>query len=169
MHTLSPTFRRLSSLRAVVAILAGASCIGSSYAGADSHRFLAAVRQETPAAARVAPSSVWTNAQGAAAAIPGGRALRGVGSSMSPHFGASTAVVVAPLDFTVLRRGMTVVYRTTRGRLVAHALIAKMPQGWVAQGLGNAFEDDDLVTTANLVGVVVAAYSGDEAEPTQAF
>lgn len=160
----------LASLRvfhAVVGVVL-VFAVRSSYAGIESQRLLAAIKQETPVAARVPTSAAWPLAQAAASEIPGGRALAGVGTSMAPVFTAATSLVVAPRDFSALRKGMTVVYRNSHGRFVAHALAAKMPQGWVAQGVGNDFEDDELVTAANLVGVVVAAYSGSEAEPERA-
>lgn len=141
----------------------------SSYARLEAPRLRAAVGRETPAPVLVESAAVWAHAQAAASEIPGGRALLGVGASMAPLFKPSTAVVVAPHEYAVLRKGMTVVYRNHQGRLVAHALAAKMPQGWVAQGVGNDFEDDELVTPTNLVGVVVAAYSSGEVEGANAF
>lgn len=156
-------------LRTAVAMGAVAVAAGSSYAGIEAPRLLAAIQHETPMATLVPASAVWARAQTAAAEISGGRALLGVGSSMAPLFKASTAVVVAPREYAALRKGMTVVYRNSQGRLVAHALAARMPQGWVAQGVGNDFEDDELVTPANLVGVVVAAYSGGDVEGANAF
>lgn len=162
----------LASLRvfhAVVAVLATMFAVGSSHAGIESPRLLAAIRHETPVAARVPASASWALAQAAALEIPGGRAFAGIGASMVPVFTAATSLVVAPREFAALRRGMTVVYRNSQGRLVAHALAAKMPQGWVAHGVGNDFEDDELVTAANLVGVVVAAYSEGDAQRANTF
>lgn len=169
MKRLHPTSTCLRFLRAAMGMAVAAVTVGSSYAGIESQRLLAAIKHETPAATLVPASAVWVRAQAAATEIQGGRALTGVGKSMAPLFKESTAVVVAPHDFTALRKGMTVVYRNGQGRLVAHALAAKMPQGWVAQGVGNDFEDDDLVTAANLVGVVVAAYSGGDVQRPNAL
>lgn len=154
----------LGWLRGAMAVAMGLIAVAVSHAGIESPRLLAAIGRETPAAVRMPATAVWSRAQAAAAEISGGRALAGVGVSMAPLYTGTTAVVVAPQDFSTLRKGMTVVYRGSSGRLVAHALTARMPQGWVAQGVGNAFEDDDLVTPANLVGVVVAAYSSEGSE-----
>lgn len=154
-----PASARLRAVRVAVAMATAVLAIASSYAGIESQRLLAAVKHETPAATPVPASAVWPRAQAAATEIPGGRVLVGAGTSMTPLFHKDTALVVSPHDFSALRKGMTVVYRNSQGRLVAHALSAKMPQGWVAHGVANDFEDDELVTAANLVGVVVAAYS----------
>jgi len=71
---------------------------------------------------------------------------------------------VAPINFKELKKGMTVVYISSRGRMVAHSLIGDIPKGWIAQGVGNAEEDDDLVTKHNLVGVIVGAYAEAHSE-----
>jgi hypothetical protein len=83
----------------------------------------------------------------------------GVGESMEPLYATHTAIVVAPVEYKNLQKGMTVVYVNREGRMVAHALTGDLPKGWVAQGVNNDDEDDDLVTADNLVGVIVKAYS----------
>lgn len=132
-------------------------------AGISSPRLLAAIAAQTPAATRVERGTELQRAGVAAAAIPGAEIFQGVGASMEPLFPRATAVVVAPVEFRNLRKGMTVVYRDRQGRRVAHALTGDVPQGWVAQGVHNDFEDDELVTPQNLVGVVVQAFA---ARPT---
>lgn len=128
-------------------------------AGIKSERLLAAILQQTPAATVVGAGEQLRQAEHAAAAIPGAEALWGVGASMEPLFPSKTAVVVVPVKFQDLKKGMTVVYMSRRGRMVAHSLTGDMPQGWIAQGVNNDREDDDLVTRVNLVGVIVQAYS----------
>ncbi len=54
---------------------------------------------------------------------------------------------------------MTVVYLNREGRLVAHSLTGDVPHGWIAQGINSDREDEDLVTSRNLIGVIVQAYS----------
>lgn len=132
--------------------------------GAMSERLLAAIVRETPAATPVPAGQQWSRAETAAAKIPGAIAFRGLGDSMEPLFASRTAVVVAPVDFTALKKGMTVVYRNGAGRLVAHALVGNMRAGWIAQGVGNAEEDEGFVTRENLVGVVVNAYAEKPSE-----
>ena len=90
---------------------------------------------------------------------PGDFALIGAGSSMEPMYVAGTAIVVHPQSYTTLRRGQPVVYRNSRGRLVAHMLIEETRGGWIVVGVNNAEADDDLVTRDNLVGVIKAAYA----------
>jgi hypothetical protein len=57
-----------------------------------------------------------------------------------------------------------VVYLNSRGRMVAHSLTGDLPKGWIAQGVNNDKEDDDLVTKRNLVGVIVKAFSASESD-----
>ncbi len=98
-------------------------------------------------------------AESAAQQIEGAKAFRGIGESMEPLYVSGTAIVVLPCEFNQLRAGMTVVYVGHTGRGVAHVLINEMPKGWIAQGVNNRQEDEDLVTPANLVGVVTQAYA----------
>ena len=67
-------------------------------------------------------------------------------------------------EFKALEKGMTVVYLNSRGRMVAHSLTGDIPKGWIAQGVNNAEEDDDLVTKENLIGVIVQAFSEAHSE-----
>ena len=144
------------------ALLVGAAvwAVGAvQAAGIKSERLLAAIVQETPESKLVSEGMQMKAAEAAAARIQGGMAFFGVGSSMEPLFASRTAIVVAPVQFKDLRKGMTVVYMNSRGRMVAHSLKGDMPKGWIAQGVGNDKEDDDLVTRSNLIGVIVDAYA----------
>jgi hypothetical protein len=98
-------------------------------------------------------------AEEAAARIRGGQAFRGIGESMEPLYTSGTAIVVTPVDFTKLRKGMQVLYVNHDGFGVAHVLVGDLPGGWIAQGVGNKDEDQDLVTPRNLVGVITQAYA----------
>jgi hypothetical protein len=146
------------ALRVAVAI----TCVSaaSSYAaGIKSERLLAAIVKETPQVSLVAHGEEMSRAEAAAAQIPGAAVFWGVGESMEPLYPSNTAVVVAPRPFKHLKKGMTVIYVNRRGRMVAHALTGDLPKGWIAQGVNNDKEDDDLVTEENLVGIVVLAYA----------
>ncbi|MSU70604.1 MAG: hypothetical protein EXS39_07510 [Opitutaceae bacterium] len=150
---------RLSAVaRGVVFVVAllGAT---TAQAGIKSERLLAAIIQRTPASVLVAEGQQMKQAEQAVAAIPGAEALWGVGDSMEPLYSNHTAVVVAPISFKDLRKGMTVIYLNRSGRMVAHSLTGDVAKGWIAQGVNNDDEDDDLVTRGNLVGVIVQAYS----------
>src|SRR5689334_12691691 len=132
----------------------------SSYAvGIKSERLLASIIKSTPKATLVERGQEMNKAEAAAAEIPGATAFWGVGESMEPLYTSHTAIVVAPVKFKELKKGMTVVYVNRRGRMVAHSLTGDLPKGWIAQGVNNDEEDDDLVTKDNLVGVIVQAYS----------
>jgi hypothetical protein len=132
--------------------------------GIKSERLLAAIIKQTPESTLVAEGEQMKRAEAAAAEIPGATVLWGVGASMEPLYSSRTAIVVAPINFKDLKKGMTVVYLNRRGRMVAHSLIGDVPKGWIAQGVNNAEEDDDLVTSQNLLGVIVGAYSDAHSE-----
>jgi hypothetical protein len=123
-------------------------------AGIKSERLLAAIIKETPKPVLVSRGQEMKQAEAAAAEIPGASAFWGVGASMEPLYASHTAIVVAPVKFKALKKGMTVVYINSNGRMVAHSLTGDIPKG-----LNNAEEDDDLVTKENLVGVIVQAYA----------
>jgi hypothetical protein len=131
----------------------------SAQGGITSERVLAAIIQQTPASILVSEGQQMKRAERAAAAIPGAEAFWGVGDSMEPLYATHTAVVVAPVRFCDLQAGMTVVYLNHEGRMVAHSLTGDVPNGWIAQGVNSDDEDEDLVTSRNLVGVIVQAYS----------
>lgn len=133
-------------------------------AGIRSERLLAAIIKHTPASTIVSPGEQIRAAEKAATAIPGAEAMWGVGDSMEPLYSTHTAIVVAPVEFSKLEKGMTVVYQNRRGEMVAHALTGDVPKGWIAQGVNNDDEDDDLVTADNLIGVIVGAYSEAHSE-----
>ena len=149
--------------RAVVAV-AALLVVVKAEAGIKSERLLSAILANTPAAVIVAHGQQMKEAEKAAAAIPGAETLWGVGSSMEPLYASSTAVIVAPVKFDELKKGMTVVYMNSRGRMVAHSLTGDMPKGWIAQGVNNDKADSDLVTKSNLIGVIVKAYSSEDSD-----
>lgn len=153
---------RLPSLLRWVAlgcVIGGAGAVSATAGGIKSERLLAAILTNTPASIVVPSGKQWQRAEEAALEIPGAIAFWGVGESMEPLFPHHTAIVVAPLAFAELKKGMTVVYVTRTGRMVAHSLIGDVPGGWIAQGINNEDEDEELVTRENLVGVIVEAYS----------
>lgn len=155
------SFRRL--IRAGLFVIAGAFA-ATAQAGITSERLLASIIKQTPEPRLVGAGKQMKLAEEAAAAIPGAIAYWGVGASMEPLYTSKTAIVVAPVNFKELKKGMTVVYVNRRGRMVAHSLTGDIPKGWIAQGVNNDKEDDDLVTKRNLVGVIVQAYSEARSE-----
>jgi len=90
------------------------------------------------------------------------RRLSAAGRSMEPLYAARTAIVVREQSFRTLRPGMAVVYRNRANRYVAHLLVEELAGGWVASGLSNPTSDDELVTHANFVGIVQAAFAADD-------
>lgn len=100
-----------------------------------------------------------------AVSLPGAFVLKGQGRSMEPLYRDNTVLVVQPVPFARLERGMSVVFRTKDNRSVTHVLVARAKNGWRTMGLNNAHYDRTPVTADNLQGIVVAAYAiveGDE-------
>ena len=147
------------STRATLAALALGAAQAALGDGIKSERLLAAILRETPESVLVPAGQQLARAEAVAAEIYGASAFFGVGRSMEPLFASGTAIVVAPVHYKELKKGMSVVYINSRGRMVAHSLIGDLPKGWIAQGVGNDEEDDDLVTKENLVGVIVEAFA----------
>ena len=162
MQTHHVAARVRHTIFAVLFAVAAAPAVNA--AGIRSERLLASILKQTPESTIVPAGEQLKRAEQAAADIPGAGAFWGVGDSMAPLFTNETAIVVAPIPFKDLKKGMTVVYISSRGNMVAHSLTGDMPEGWVAQGVGNAKEDDELVTKENLVGVIVQAYAAAESD-----
>jgi hypothetical protein len=118
-----------------------------------------AVASMSPAAEVVQPFQALSLAKQYTAAHPGTDFLVGSGDSMLPLYRDHTVVVTARTSLAQLKAGMTVVYIGGTGRPVAHVLVSKSARGWIAMGVGNAKCDATPVTEANLVGVVVKAYT----------
>ena len=81
---------------------------------------------------------------------------KGHGASMAPLYGENTRLVLAPVDFEKLEKGMIVAYRDYQGHRVVHKLAFKQGKSWVAFGLNNDSYDRERVTSENLLGVVYA-------------
>lgn len=164
MQNAATTHRTFALVRRVAAVVIAMCGALSAQAGIKSEKFLSAILAQTPAAVIVAQGRQAIEAEKAARTIPGAEAFWGVGASMEPLYASNTAIIVAPVNFTELKKGMTVVYMNSRGRMVAHSLKSDMPKGWIAQGVNNDYEDDDLVTKKNLVGVIVKAFAASDSD-----
>ena len=101
-------------------------------------------------------------AERAAGSKAGDIAVRGDGCSMEPIYANGTGLVVSPIRYGQLRRGMAIVYCTRQGLYVAHLLVHKVAEGWVAGGANNVAVDSEFVTPENLVGVITQAYTSVE-------
>ena len=131
----------------------------SAFAGIKSERQLAAIITQTPAARLVAEGQQLKTAEAAAAAIPGAEAFWGIGESMEPLYATNTAIVVTPIAYDDVKKGMTVVYMKSNGRRVAHSIIGETRGGYLVQGVNNDEPDAEVVNEKNLIGVISAAYA----------
>lgn len=93
---------------------------------------------------------------------PGSDFMVGIGNSMMPLYKDHTVVITEPLPMSQLKPGMTVVYLGDSGLPVAHVLVGRSSEGWIAMGVGNPECDQTRVCVGNFFGVVVKAY-----EPTR--
>lgn len=152
--------RQFGRMMAMIALCGAVS----AQAGIKSEKLLVAILTQTPAAVIVSNGQQLKEAEKAAALIPGAEAFFGVGVSMEPLYASRTAIIVAPMKFTELKKGMTVVYVNSQGRMVAHSLKSDLPKGWIVQGINNDYEDNDLVTKKNLVGVIVKAFAASDTD-----
>lgn len=112
----------------------------------------------SPRTVELPVDEAWQKATALAAEHHGAFAVVGTGRSMLPLYQPGTILVLAPADYTSLRRGQTAVYRNSRDRLVAHVLIAKARDGWRAAGLNNRWHDMEPLVADKLLGVVIAAF-----------
>ncbi len=138
-------------------------------AGIKSQRQLAAILERTPAPHLVAEGEQLKLAEKMAAQIKDAIALMGVGQSMEPLYAANTAVVVAPIQYDSIKKGMTVVYVKRNGRRVAHSVIGETRGGYLVQGVNNDEADAEVVNESNLIGVIVQAYASSSTSLRQSF
>lgn len=128
-------------------------------ASIKSERTLAAIINRTPAPHLVAEGQQLKIAERAAAQIPGAVAYWGIGGSMEPLYATNTAVVVTPIAYDDVKKGMTVVYLKSNGRRVAHAIVGETRGGYLVQGINNDEPDAGVVNEENLIGVIVSAFA----------
>lgn len=112
----------------------------------------------------VTRNQAWRDAEVVAALDPARLTVIGAGASMRPIYGENTVLVLQKIPYESLQPGMNVAYRSDRGGLVLHRLIALDAGGWRAGGLNNETEDKGRVTPHNLLGIVYAAFSNDAVE-----
>jgi len=147
------------------AAILGVLCLTTiSSAGIKSDRQLAAIITQTPAPQIVAEGSQMKSADQAAAAMAGAQTFWGIGESMQPLYAPNTAIVVRPIAYKDIKKGMTLVYTKRNGHVVAHSVVGEDAQGYVVQGVNNDQADRESVNERNLIGVVVAAYASTDSE-----
>jgi hypothetical protein len=161
-----PTFASarqvLASRVAALGLVALGGLGWSGCATQSSARFSQeAVTAMSPAAEVVQPFEAMRLGKKYVAEHPGTDFLVGSGDSMLPLYRDHTVVVTQQVAVAELRAGMTAVYFGDSGRPVAHVLVKKTSDGWIAMGIGNASCDSTTVTKENLLGIVVKAF-----EPT---
>ncbi len=124
-----------------------------------SERLLKAIIAQTPAPQLVAEGQQLKTAERAAARISGAVAYWGIGASMEPLYATNTAIIVVPIEYAAIKKGMTVVYLKSNGGRVAHTIVGETRGGYLVQGINNDEPDAGVVNEENLIGVIVSAYS----------
>lgn len=89
---------------------------------------------------------------------PGAFIICGRGNSMLPLYRSGTLLVVQPVAFDQLRRGMSIVFQY-EGRCITHLLVAKVGHAWRTTGLNNHRPDYIAVDACDIRGVVIAAFT----------
>ncbi len=148
---------RTARLLLTTIVVAGVSLVAQ--AGIKSERTLAAIITYTPAPRLVAEGRELKAAETAAAALPGAQAFWGIGRSMEPLYATNTAIVVQPIDYEHIKKGMTVVYIKSNGVRVCHSVVGETTGGYLVQGVNNDVEDAELITPGNFIGIIVQAYA----------
>ena len=88
------------------------------------------------------------------------------GTSMEPVLAKNTIIIVRPIDFADLEKGMTVGYLDDEGRRVLHQLVRRAgPEAWVAKGINNPRPDTQRVTPKNLLGVLYTVLYNSASAP----
>lgn len=151
---------RTARLLLTTLVVAGVSLVAQ--AGIKSERTLAAIITRTPAPRLVAEGRQLRTAEAAAAALPGAQAFWGIGRSMEPLYATNTAIVVQPIDYEHIKKGMTVVYLKSNGVRVCHSVVGETTGGYLVQGVNNDIEDAELITPDNFIGVIVQAYASTD-------
>lgn len=105
----------------------------------------------------IVPDAVADSVAKAKAEEVNGVAVKASGNSMMPLYRSGVIMIIARADYDDLKRGQTVVYENSKGRTVAHILVAKCNGGWRVTGLNNRNHDGEGVNPQNLRGVVVDA------------
>jgi len=150
----------LDAVRVGAVLVAAAGLCGVRVeAKIKSQREITAILAQTPAPRLVTEGEQLKQAQQFAAQIKDATAFLGIGQSMEPLYAPNTAVVVAPISYNNIKKGMTVVYVKHNGRRVAHSVIGETRDGYLVQGLNNDEADTEVVNEQNLVGVIVQAYA----------
>jgi hypothetical protein len=85
----------------------------------------------------------------------------GSGDLMRPLYKDHTVVITERVPISDLKEGMTAVFLGDSGFPVAHVLVRKTRDGWMAKGLSNLRCDARRVRDDNYMATVVEAY-----EPT---
>lgn len=152
-------FRQTLRLAVCGLLLVGLGAVTPLTAGIKSQRLLKAIITHTPAPLLVAEGQQLIIAERAAAHIPGAVAYWGVGASMEPLYATNTAIVVTPIAYDAVKKGMTVVYMKSNGRRVAHPVVGETRGGYLVQGVSNDEPDAGVVNEENLIGVIVSAYA----------
>jgi len=158
MNSAAPAQRRCFATVFAVLALGWMGLLGGGCASYSPQKNFATLLEHAPTPRLVAPGREFVAADRYAQAHEREVAFAGVGSSMEPMYTTGTAIVVRQCEFDALRKGQPVVYINRRGAFVAHMLLDNTPRGWTAIGVNNTEADEDLVTPANLIGVIQEAF-----------
>ncbi|MDX2109241.1 MAG: S24/S26 family peptidase [Verrucomicrobiota bacterium] len=119
--------------------------------------------ENTDTRSTLSPQATRRAAQVVSEGAPGRFAGNGHGRSMVPIYAEGTVVVIQSTDYNKLEKGMVVAYQDKFGAVVVHQLLEKQGSAWIAKGFGNDMIDREPVTRKNLLGVVYATFTPNQA------
>lgn len=119
------------------------------------------VAVNSPAAKLVGPLELYRIVKEYVDEHPGTGYMVGSGDSMLPLYRDHTVVITERVPLSQLKAGMTAVFLGDSGFPVAHVLVKKTREGWMARGLNNPRCDARRVREDNYIAAVIEAY-----EPT---
>ncbi len=160
MGMVYPRLAQVGSLGLALAL--ALLCGTRAGASIKSRSELAAIIARSPGLQLVAEGQELKTAELMAARLSNAVAYLGIGESMEPLYPSNTAVVVVPIEYDHIKKGMTVVYVNDEGRRVAHCVVGETHDGFLVQGVSNDEADSEVVTEKNILGVIIQAYAGAE-------
>lgn len=83
---------------------------------------------------------------------------------MLPMFHSNAWLVMEEVNFTDVEIGDIVIYKSAKGHLVVHQVVAKTNFGYKVKGINNMSTDQELVTATNFTSRVAAILYFNDSE-----
>lgn len=87
---------------------------------------------------------------------------------MLPMFHSNAYLILEEPEYEELKPGDIVIYKSEKGHLIVHQIVAQTSQGYMVKGVNNIKRDQELVTPHNLTSRVAAILYFDQNQPNAA-